>query len=229
MLLFCWFCMTKDDILDAFVVLSWHFRTSVCSGPFLSKWQNNPQWHFLYFIPINRIICLSCVFRLNLRALRWSQAMIFFIDEINRNPFLLPNITLGYRIYDTCWTVALSTRTALSVVSQPLRRNSTGACSSPSIPLVIGDSGSSLSIAVSRLLNLFQVPLVRASLCCIFRVSCLLNYCLFLLLCFFYIEYCFKLRYMSCTSLYMNLLWLLISCMCDEPGKTVCAWLGTRR
>lgn len=158
-MLFCWFGMTKDDILDAFV------RTSVCSGPFFLT--------FLYFIPINRIICLSCVFRLNLRALRWSQAMIFFIDEINRNPFLLPNITLGYRIYDTCWTVALSTRTALSVVSQPLRRNSTGACSTPSIPLVIGDSGSSLSIAVSRLLNLFKVPLVRASLCCIFRENCL--------------------------------------------------------
>ncbi|XP_062861035.1 extracellular calcium-sensing receptor [Trichomycterus rosablanca] len=97
---------------------------------------------------------------LNLRALRWSQAMIFFINEINRNPDLLPNVTLGYRIYDTCWTVALSARTALSVVSQPLKRNSTGACSSPSIPLVIGDSGSSLSIAVSRILNLFKVPLI---------------------------------------------------------------------
>ncbi|XP_026783475.3 extracellular calcium-sensing receptor [Pangasianodon hypophthalmus] len=106
---------------------------------------------------------------LNLRALRWSQAMIFFIDEINRNPLLLPNITLGYRIYDTCWTVALSARTALSVVSQPLKRNSTGACSSPGIPLVIGDSGSSLSIAVSRLLNLFKVPLISyfASCACL--------------------------------------------------------------
>lgn len=115
---------------------------------------------------------LCCFCRLNLRALRWSQALIFFIEEINRSPVLLPNITLGYRIYDTCWTVALSARTALSVVSQPLKRNSTGACSSPNIPLVIGDSGSSLSIAVSTLLNLFKVPLVRSSLCRIFRVKC---------------------------------------------------------
>ncbi|GAA6092977.1 extracellular calcium-sensing receptor [Tachysurus ichikawai] len=106
---------------------------------------------------------------LNLRALRWSQALIFFIEEINRSPVLLPNITLGYRIYDTCWTVALSARTALSVVSQPLKRNSTGACSSPNIPLVIGDSGSSLSIAVSTLLNLFKVPLISyfASCACL--------------------------------------------------------------
>ncbi|XP_072551164.1 extracellular calcium-sensing receptor-like [Salminus brasiliensis] len=106
---------------------------------------------------------------LNLRAFRWSQAMIFFIEEINRNPNLLPNITLGYRLYDHCWLMALSTRSALSVVSLPLKRNSTGACSSPTIPLIIGDPGSTLSMAVSRLLNLFRVPLVSyfASCACL--------------------------------------------------------------
>ncbi|XP_076853606.1 olfactory receptor CW1 [Brachyhypopomus gauderio] len=106
---------------------------------------------------------------LNLRALRWSQAMIFFIDEINRNPTLLPNITLGYRLYDTCWLVALSMRTALSVVSQPLKRSQTGACSAPTIPVIIGDSGSTLSITVSRLLDLFKVPMVSyfASCACL--------------------------------------------------------------
>lgn len=154
--------------------MSCHFCTSVCFGHHSSVLlKKKYTMTIIYFSPSNPnnifMLTVSCFFRLNLRALRWSQAMIFFIDEINRNPVLLPNITLGYRIYDTCWTVALSARTALSVVSQPLKTNSTGSCSSPSIPLVIGDSGSSLSIAVSRLLNLFKVPLVRASLC---RVKC---------------------------------------------------------
>ncbi|KAI5097946.1 olfactory receptor C family, w1 [Silurus meridionalis] len=106
---------------------------------------------------------------LSLRSLRWSQSMIFFIEEINRNPTLLPNITLGYRIYDTCWTMALSARTALSVISQPLKRNSTGACSSPTIPLLIGDPSSSSSMSISRLLNLNKVPMISyfASCACL--------------------------------------------------------------
>ncbi|XP_069053790.1 extracellular calcium-sensing receptor-like [Lepisosteus oculatus] len=107
----------------------------------------------------------------NFRAFRWMQAMIFFIEEVNRNKALLPNITLGYSLYDSCALEPQAVKATLSMLTEPAHEREEGCRDVPSVPVVIGNSGSSLTIAVSRALQPFRVPLVSYFASC----ACLSN------------------------------------------------------
>ncbi|MBN3294631.1 V2R26 protein, partial [Polypterus senegalus] len=52
-------------------------------------------------------------FRFSPRGFRWMQTMIFAISEINNRQDLLPNITLGHTIMDSCDHIKTSTKSAL--------------------------------------------------------------------------------------------------------------------
>ncbi|KAK0154940.1 Extracellular calcium-sensing receptor [Merluccius polli] len=105
----------------------------------------------------------QCV-RYNFRGFRWLQAMIFAIDEINNSSSLLPNITLGYRIFDTCNTVSKALEATLSFVAQnkidSINLDEFCNCTDhiPSTIAVVGASGSAVSTAVANLLSLFYIP-----------------------------------------------------------------------
>ncbi|RXM98341.1 Extracellular calcium-sensing receptor [Acipenser ruthenus] len=107
----------------------------------------------------------ECV-RYNFRGFRWLQAMIFAIEEINNSSTLLPNITLGYRIFDTCNTVSKALEATLSFVAQnkidSLNLDEFCNCSEhiPSTIAVVGATGSGISTAVANLLGLFYIPQV---------------------------------------------------------------------
>ncbi|XP_051252468.1 extracellular calcium-sensing receptor-like isoform X2 [Dicentrarchus labrax] len=102
---------------------------------------------------------------------RQVQTMAFAIDEINRNPNLLPNVTLGYSLYDNCVNLGIGFRAALSLVSGQeeqfiLEETCEG---SPPVLGVVGDSSSTRSIAISTVLGLYRVPMVSYFATC----SCL--------------------------------------------------------
>ncbi|XP_034557059.1 extracellular calcium-sensing receptor-like [Notolabrus celidotus] len=94
-----------------------------------------------------------------LQNFRWTQVMIFAMEEINKDPALLPNISLGYRILDSCASPSNALRAALTLASRPEETESTSPCT-PAISALIAASGSTQSIIVAGALGPFQVPIV---------------------------------------------------------------------
>lgn len=92
------------------------------------------------------------------------QTMIFAVEEINRNAEILPNITLGYKIYDSCSTPHQSLKAAIDLMGSENDSQFEGTMQSEgcdgNVPVVIGDGGSTQSLVVARFLGVFHVPQV---------------------------------------------------------------------
>ncbi|XP_072551907.1 extracellular calcium-sensing receptor-like [Salminus brasiliensis] len=94
----------------------------------------------------------------DLRSFRWTRIMMFAIDEINRDDRLLPNISLGYRILDSCASPSNVLRAALTLVSGSEEKESQ--CHPPPITALVAESGSTQSLVVAEALGPFRVPMV---------------------------------------------------------------------
>ncbi|XP_026887131.2 extracellular calcium-sensing receptor-like [Electrophorus electricus] len=113
---------------------------------------------------------LKCSGSMDFRQLRFARAMEFTIHEINNRTDLLPAITLGYQIYDSCSDVQMAIKIALQCENglDPIF-NDTGSCSksaAATVPAVVGDSTSSTSIIMARMLGPFGIPQVSHSSAC---------------------------------------------------------------
>ncbi|XP_063060445.1 extracellular calcium-sensing receptor-like [Engraulis encrasicolus] len=98
------------------------------------------------------------------------MAMAFAVEEINRNPDLLPAVKLGYRIFDNCMRLDVAFRAAMALVSGTNKYSSMHNCSGlPPVLGIVGDPMSSSSIAISSVMGLFRVPMVSFYATC----SCL--------------------------------------------------------
>ncbi|XP_069753998.1 extracellular calcium-sensing receptor-like [Narcine bancroftii] len=98
--------------------------------------------------------------------------MIFAIKEINGNPALLPNITLGYRIYDSCSVPRFSVKAAFELINGREGTFPRQSCPPTSlVPAMVAESGSSLSLAVAASIAPFKVPMVSYFATC----ACLSN------------------------------------------------------
>ncbi|XP_067363706.1 extracellular calcium-sensing receptor-like [Channa argus] len=115
----------------------------------------------------NQLMCLG----FDPPGFRHAMTMAFAIDEINKSSNLLPNVTLGYSLYDNCATLVIGFSAALSLASGReeqflAHENCLG---TPPVLGIVGDSFSTFSIATSDVIGLFKLPIVSYFATC----SCL--------------------------------------------------------
>ncbi|KAF7650709.1 hypothetical protein LDENG_00121770 [Lucifuga dentata] len=94
------------------------------------------------------------------RELRFSRAMVFAIEEINNSTELLPGITLGYQIHDSCASVLVAVEVAFQLINglDPVFEKSEKCSQSGMITAIVGESGSTPSISMSRVIGSFDIP-----------------------------------------------------------------------
>ncbi|XP_043564344.1 metabotropic glutamate receptor 7-like isoform X2 [Chiloscyllium plagiosum] len=96
------------------------------------------------------------------------EAMLYALDQINSDPDLLPNITLGAHILDTCSKDIYALEQSLTFVQTHIQKDTTDVrCTNGEPPIfvkperivgVVGASSSSVSIMVAKILRLFKIP-----------------------------------------------------------------------
>uniref|UniRef100_A0A8C9VAT6 Extracellular calcium-sensing receptor-like n=1 Tax=Scleropages formosus TaxID=113540 RepID=A0A8C9VAT6_SCLFO len=98
---------------------------------------------------------------INFREFRLAQTMIFAIEEINNRTDILPGVTLGYKIYDTCASVTFSVRSAMALMNSYEEMRTDTSCSRPAaIKAIIGESSSTNTIAIATSVGPFHIPVI---------------------------------------------------------------------
>ncbi|XP_075719766.1 extracellular calcium-sensing receptor-like [Rhinoderma darwinii] len=96
------------------------------------------------------------------RSFRWIRTMIYAIEDINNNTHLLPNISVGYAIYDTCDNIAEAVKQVFTLISgsgAEAKDVPNYQCQEKSaLSAVIGESASVISIAMARILGTYRYP-----------------------------------------------------------------------
>uniref|UniRef100_A0A8C3G1H3 Metabotropic glutamate receptor 1 n=1 Tax=Cyclopterus lumpus TaxID=8103 RepID=A0A8C3G1H3_CYCLU len=105
------------------------------------------------------------------------EAMLHTLERINADPAILPNITLGCEIRDSCWHSAVALEQSIEFIRDTLVSNeeeeSQGKCTAEAGSLLlqakkpivglIGPGSSSVAIQVQNLLQLFNIPQIAYS------------------------------------------------------------------
>ncbi|XP_066486217.1 vomeronasal type-2 receptor 26-like [Tiliqua scincoides] len=97
--------------------------------------------------------------RSEIKNYQHALALLFAVEEINRDPSLMPNVTLGFHIYDNAFQARLSCDVLLSLLTMEKDSFPNFNCGKePSTSVVIGGLNSEASIQTATMLDLYKIP-----------------------------------------------------------------------
>ncbi|KAM9359494.1 extracellular calcium-sensing receptor-like [Symphorus nematophorus] len=120
------------------------------------EWENRQDTYMHKPLPLQ---CTS----LNFRGFQYAQTMLFAIEEINNSTELLPGISLGYKIYDACASIARGVRVALALANgnEVVFAPSEAPCTRPAqVQAIMGETFSSPCMAIATVIGPFHIPLI---------------------------------------------------------------------
>ncbi|XP_062861027.1 extracellular calcium-sensing receptor-like [Trichomycterus rosablanca] len=122
--------------------------------PFHSTWESTDLSYLAMPQPMK---CLS----LDFRAFQYSQSLIFATEEINNSSSLLPGVSLGYKIFDTCGSTALGVKVSMTLMNGNENSSSDESCTKPAqVQAIIGETYSSVSMGIAKSIGPFSMPLI---------------------------------------------------------------------
>uniref|UniRef100_A0A3P9K889 Olfactory receptor C family, h1 n=1 Tax=Oryzias latipes TaxID=8090 RepID=A0A3P9K889_ORYLA len=92
------------------------------------------------------LIVHTLFYRISFREFRFAQTMMFAIEEINNSSSLLPNVSVGYKIFDSCGSTLSSTRAAMGLINGQERSFGKTCSGQSTVHAIVGASKSSSTI-----------------------------------------------------------------------------------
>ncbi|KPP73540.1 hypothetical protein Z043_107364 [Scleropages formosus] len=168
------------DFLLRLLLLSWLFRPGHCNDQ--PGWFQNITTNL--FSSSGNIL-LGGLFPINDLTANWSQnlgpnsircdsinpnglglalVMKYTVDEINATPHLLPNVTLGFEIFDTCRQSFIIVKPTMFFLTNGLSENVSVLCNytdyNARAMAIIGPQTSEMVTIIGKLLGFFMMPQV---------------------------------------------------------------------
>ncbi|XP_054850388.1 vomeronasal type-2 receptor 26-like [Eublepharis macularius] len=86
-------------------------------------------------------------------------ALVYAVNEINENPKILPNVTLGFHIYDSYYDARMTYRTTLDLLFKAQKFVPLYKChTQKNVLAVIGGLSSEISFHMTDILSLYKIP-----------------------------------------------------------------------